>query len=177
MKTIQTITLSTFLLLGAVSCNQQAPKETEDSMNDSQQEQTDLQSLKAEIQKKENNLADAENNKNIDDALSYYSDDIISYPPKKEARKGKQALRDHYQEMNAKDTSHATVSFNTIDVMKEGDMVVETGSWTVNNRNNESTNHGIYMAVFKMENGEYRCVREIWNSDMAKMEKSEETTE
>ncbi len=171
MTTTVTRVFVAILLAGAIACN---PAAEGDNQN---KEPMNMEELKTRIQQKEDALAQAQNNKNIDEALTYYSEDIISYPPNKEPEVGKEVKRERYNEMMSKDTSNTTVRFQVIDVFAEGDLLVETGEWFDVSDAGDETEKGTYMAIFKKENGEYVCIREIWNSKMPKKEKVAEPTE
>lgn len=164
MKTTVTRVFAALVIASAIACN--PPAETEAV----QSEALDLDALKTRIQQKEDALAQAQNNKNIDEALTYYSEDVISYPPRLEPEVGKEVKRQRYNESMAKDTANGTVRYQAIEVFAEGDLLVETGEWFDFNAAGDETDKGTYMAIFKLENGEYTCIREIWNSKMPKKE-------
>lgn len=53
----------------------------------------------------------------------------------------------------------------TTDVIGNGDLVVETGTYEMGDAN-KVVDRGKYMVVWKQENGRWRIYRDIWNSDM-----------
>ena len=169
MRTTVTRVFAALVIASAIACNPPAEKEAV------QTEALDMDALKTRIQQKEDALAQAQNNKNIDEALTYYSEDVIAYPPRQEPEVGKEVKRQRYNEMMSKDTTNSTVHYQVIDVFADGDLLVETGEWFDYNAGGDETDKGTYMAIFKLENGEYSCVREIWNSRTPKKEASGET--
>ncbi len=170
MRTTVTRVFAALVIASAIACN--PPAETEAV----QSEALDLDALKTRIQQKEDALAQAQNNKNIDEALTYYSEDVIAYPPNKEPEVGKEVKRQKYNEGMAKDTTNGSVRYQVIDVFADGDLLVETGEWFDFDAAGNETDKGTYMAIFKQENGEYSCIREIWNSKMPKEKKAEESS-
>lgn len=168
MRTTVTRVFAALVIASAVACN---PPAEDDA---TQTEALDMDALKTRIQQKEDALAQAQNNKNVDEALTYYSEDVIAYPPRTEPEVGKEVKRQRYNEMMSKDTTNSTVRYQVIDVFADGDLLVETGEWFDYNAGGDETDKGTYMAVFKLENGEYSCIREIWNSKTPKEEKAEE---
>lgn len=138
--------------------------------------QVDLEALKEQIQKQENRLAEAHNTKNVEELLDIYGDEIITYGPLSEPIIGKEAKRNHFNETAMLDTTNTTVRYDVIEVFGEGNMAVETGNWFAYDEAGWEKDKGIYMALFKkVDDDDYLCIREIWNSTMPK--KVEKSTE
>lgn len=166
MKTTVTRLCSALIIASVMACNPTA--ESENHKN----EELDLGALKTRIQQKEDGLAQAQNNKNVDEALTYYHEDVITYAPHSEPERGLEVKRQRFNEMMSSDTTNASVRYQVIDVFAEGDLLVETGEWFDISEGGDETDKGTYMAIFKKENGDYTCIREIWNSKMPKSEKA-----
>lgn len=122
----------------------------------------DLAQVRAEIQALETEFGTAITRHDLDALLEYYADDAISLANDTPMLVGKAVIGDHYQKNVMGDGK--TLAYQTIDVFTEGDMVVETGSYT----NTDATGQisaGKYMALYEKRNGHYVCIREIYNND------------
>ncbi len=170
MRKTVTRVFASLVIASAIACN--PPAEADEH----QHEEIDMDALKTRIQQKEDGLAQAQNNKDVEEALTYYSEDVIAYGPNKEPEIGKEVKRQKYNESIARDTTNSTVRYQVIDVFADGDLLVETGEWFDYDVAGDEKDKGTYMAVFKLENGEYTCIREIWNSKMPKKQKAPEPT-
>ena len=125
----------------------------------------DMAAVRAAIEAKEMALQDAENAKDIEGALTYYADDAVSMPNHEPVRNGKAAIRAAYEEDMNDDGRDYTIKFEVTDVMAQGNMAVESGVYIVTGTDGMELNRGKYISVFEKRNGEYVCVRDIWNSD------------
>ncbi len=124
----------------------------------------DLDALKIEIQELEWRLAAAENSKDIDGALRFYSKNIISYAPKSPPTVGLEAILNRMQRNIDADTTNNEISFTTQEVYAAGEIVTEVGQWIYATPDSIELSRGPYISVFKKEHGQYRCIREIYNA-------------
>lgn len=139
------------------------------SCMDASESEVDVEGLKSELQAMDTEFAEAVNANDVDSMLSYYADDAHSMPPGKPTLKGKDAIR---ADMEANDMDGGTIAFEVLDVWAAGDQAVATGAWTFTNDEGQFT--GKYMSIYEKRDGEYVCIRDIWNSDQPMMDDEDE---
>lgn len=155
----RTIVLFTFLLSQIVWAGcQPAPKETPTDPAG----KPNLAQIRTEIQALETEFGNATTNNDLDALLEYYADDAISLADDAPMLVGKQAIGEYYQKHIMGDGK--THVYQTIDIFTEGDLVVETGKSTLTDAAGQVST-GKYMALYEKRNGQYVCLREIYNSD------------
>lgn len=120
-----------------------------------------MEQLTAEIQAMEDAYAAAEKAKDADGVVVYYADDAVSFNRSEEPTKGKAAIRERIAERMAKDTTNMTNVYKVVDLYAEGDMAVETGSWSEQDSTGTEVNKGYYMSYFQKRDGKYVCVRDM----------------
>jgi len=157
MKPITIIFLSGVLSLGFFSCsNTEAEEQTSMSR--------DLTQVKAKIQAMEDAYAEAYMSKDATAIGNYYADDAVSMPNNAPVVSGKSAIIDRFRNELEKDTSSSSESYEVVELLSAGDYVIEVGKSTITNSNGD-IRYGKYLSIFKEENGEYYCIRDMWNSD------------
>jgi ketosteroid isomerase-like protein len=126
----------------------------------------DKEQIKKEIQAKEDEFAATYNSGEIKN-IGYYADDAVSYYQNAEPRRGKAAILEFLKADLAEKNSN-TISFKTgeVFVTSDGNQVLETGVFQVNDSTNTTINKGNYMSFFEKRNGKYVCVRDMSSSDM-----------
>ena len=120
--------------------------------------------IKAVIQGLEDTLAMAYNTKDVELFSRFYAEDAVTYGEGREQLFGKKALVGHFRTTSMKDTSGRQFEYLTIDVFHHGDLAVENGKWIQKNAEGTELDHGFYMVVFKKQNGQWRSIRDMWNS-------------
>jgi len=121
----------------------------------------DLAKIRVEIQAMEDAFSAAEKAKDAAGVVVYYSDDAISYGRNEEPLSGKAAIKDRIAQRFAKDTTGNTNVYKVVDLFGEGNMLVEIGSWTMNNKAGALADKGHYMSVFQKRDGKYVCIRDM----------------
>ncbi len=58
------------------------------------------------------------------------------------------------------------IKITTDDVIGNGDVLGETGKYEMYADNNKLVDKGKYVVLWKMENGEWKLYRDIWNTSM-----------
>ena len=58
------------------------------------------------------------------------------------------------------------LTLTTIDVWGNGSFIVEEGSWKVADTSGKEMDHGKYLKLWKMEDGNWKLFRECFNSDI-----------
>jgi uncharacterized protein (TIGR02246 family) len=125
----------------------------------------DMTAVKAEIQAIENQWADAINKKDLAGLMAMYADDAISMPDGAPTLNGKVAIQKEQEKQFAEPKGNVTISFQTLDVFGDGDIVTEYGTSTEKDDKGNVVKTGKYVATFKKTDGKYLCIREIYNSD------------
>jgi uncharacterized protein (TIGR02246 family) len=125
----------------------------------------DMAAVKAEIQAIENQWADAINKKDLAGLMAMYADDAISMPDGAPTLNGKVAIQKEQEKQFAEPKGNVTISFQTLDVFGDGDIVTEYGTSTEKDDKGNTVTTGKYVATFKKTDGKYLCIREIYNSD------------
>ena len=152
---VKTIFLLCFIALAGC---QPTPKETPTDPA----EKSDLAKIRSEIQALETEFGTAATNSDLDALLEFYADDAISLANDAPMLVGKAAIGDYYKKDVMGDGK--THAYQTIDVFAEGNMVLETGKSTATDAAGKVST-GKYMALYEKRNGQYVCIREMYNND------------
>lgn len=121
----------------------------------------DLEKVKPEIQALEDAFAAAEKAKDADKVAAYYSDDAVSYSRNSMPTSGRAAIRDSIAARLSRDTSGNYNVYKVVDLIGEGNTLVEIGSWTVMNPAGTEVDKGHYMSLFQKRDGKYICIRDM----------------
>lgn len=106
--------------------------------------------------------------KDIDKTVSFYSKDAIVMPPNGPRATTAETIRTLWKDF----LTDMTISWDTakVDVAQSGDIGYSSGTYkvTVNDPSGKPTNdRGKYLAVWKKQaDGGWKCVMDIWNSDL-----------
>jgi ketosteroid isomerase-like protein len=119
-----------------------------------------------EIQAVEDAFAAVYNTGNID-SLTYYADDATSYFNGKMPLVGKEAIHQSMKEELANFTKGDKISFETkeIYVANDGKHVMEIGAYKFMDSTGTKLRSGNYFSLFEKRDGQYKCVRDIGNSE------------
>jgi uncharacterized protein (TIGR02246 family) len=131
---------------------------------------TDLSTIKEEIQVLENNWAAALNARDIETLMGMYTDDAISMPDGKPMLSGKDAIRKQQEEEFSSSPEGMTFEFETLDVYGTADLVTEIGKSTYKDSTGKMIGSGKYVAIWKKQDGQYLCIREIYNNDAPRVQ-------
>ena len=108
--------------------------------------------------------------KDLDKAVSYYSEDAIVMPPNASAATTKEAIRSAWKEMLT--TPGAAISWKAtkVEVAKSGDLACVSGTYeeTMTDASGKPVkDRGKYVEVWeKQADGKWKCGSDIWNSDL-----------
>lgn len=127
----------------------------------------DMAQVKSEIQTIENAWAAALNERDVDALMALYADDAQSLPSNAPVLDGKAAIKAAQEAAFKTTPAGRTYSFETLSVVGTSDIVTETGLSTYKDAEGNITGTGKYIAVFEKQNGQYRCIREVYNNDQA----------
>lgn len=149
-------------------CNSQPDKKTMDEpevMAEPVEVKADMTSIKAEIQDLESAWAAADNARDMNAVLAYYSDDAVSMSNNAPMAKGKAAIQKELAAGMAKKAEGETVSYNTLEVFGDENTVTEIGTSISKDPSGKVIRSGKYMAIWEMRDGKYICTRDIYNDD------------
>lgn len=169
MKTTNFFKLATLVLamsILTIGCNTQPDKKTADEsavMAEPVEVKADMASVKAEIQSKERAWESADNARDENAVLAFYSDDAVSMSNNAPMAKGKAAIQ---KDLGIdKRIKGETVSYTTIEVFGDENMVTEIGTAIRKDASGKVVNSGKYMAIWEKRDGKYICIRDIYNDD------------
>jgi ketosteroid isomerase-like protein len=164
MKKTKLLTCVAFSL-AITACNEPAKSDNDSDMVKSESVVTDMNQVRATIEKIENDWAAALNKKDIDALMALYADDAITMQNDAPSLKGKAAIREQQQKDFTAPARYASISFQTQDVYGTADEVTEVATSSEKDATGNVLRTGKYMAVFQKRNGNYLCIREIYNRD------------
>src|SRR5688572_2077420 len=164
MKKTKLLTCLAFSL-AITACNEAAKTDDTSAMAKSESVSTDMSQVRTAIEKIENDWAAALTKKDIDALMALYADDAITMQNDAPSLKGKAAIREQQQKDFTAPARYASISFQTQDVYGTADEVTEVGTSTEKDATGNVIRTGKYMAVFQKRNGNYLCIREIYNRD------------
>lgn len=128
----------------------------------------DVNKIKEEIQAKENEFADTYNSGVIKN-IGYFADDAITFPQNNAPVTGKEAIIEYLKKHKDTISNGNKISFTTNEVFvsKEGEQVVELGSYKVIDSLQAIVNSGNYMTLFVKKDGKYYSLRDMSASELA----------
>lgn len=108
--------------------------------------------------------------KDLDKTVSYYSEDAVVMPPNALSAITKDEIRSAWKDLLA--SPGAAISWKTtkVEVAQSGDFGYTSGTYkfTVNDASGKPVDdRGKYVEVWKKQaDGSWKCVMDIWNSDL-----------
>lgn len=162
------VMLGLAIFLFTIGCNAPADKKTEMEpivMAEPAMAEADMVSIKAEIQALESAWATADNARDVQTVLAFYSDDAVSLSNNAPMSKGKSAIQKEIEEGMAKKAKGETVSYNALEVYGDEDIVTEIGTSIAKDASGKVIRTGKYMAIWEKRDGKYICIRDIYNND------------
>ncbi|MBK7788148.1 MAG: SgcJ/EcaC family oxidoreductase [Saprospiraceae bacterium] len=165
MKSTQLLVLLFVTLMVSFSCKQADKAEDTPSSEITAAPAVDLNALKAEIQAMEDQWEAASNTKNAAAILDFYADDAVSFSNNQPMLVGKEAIKKDIEAGLAKHKEGNTVTYETLDVYGDQNLVTETGKTTVTDASGKVTYTGKYMAVWQKQDGKWKTIRDIYNDD------------
>lgn len=127
----------------------------------------DKEQIKKEIQTKEDEFAAVYNSKELK-SIGYYADDAMTFAQNRTPLVGKTAIVEYLKSGIDSSAVGIKISFTTNEVFvsNDGNQVVETGYFKLEDSNSSTLNTGNYMVLFEKRNGSYVSVREMSVSDL-----------
>ena len=125
----------------------------------------DKEQIKKEIQAKEDEFAATYNAGEVKE-IGFYADDAVSYYQNTPPVVGKKAITEFLIADLAASSNKISFKTKEVFVSNDGNQVLETGEFQVNDSTNATINKGNYMSLFEKRNGKYVCVRDMSASDL-----------
>ena len=94
-----------------------------------------------------------------------YTADAQLFPPNADIVKGSQAIGGMWKSVYGSGIKKAKLE--TLEAQQEGEMVIETGKYTLYGANDVQFDMGKYLVVWKKENGGWKLYRDIFNTSIA----------
>jgi uncharacterized protein (TIGR02246 family) len=125
----------------------------------------DMTAIKAEIQAIETAFAAADNARDINAILAFYSDDAVTMGSGEPMSIGKAAIQKTIEAGFAESPAGGIVTYEVLEVFGDENQVTEVGKSTRMDATGKVTSTGKYMAIWEKRDGKYVCIRDIGNSD------------
>jgi uncharacterized protein (TIGR02246 family) len=107
--------------------------------------------------------------KDLDKAVSFYSDDALQFPNKAPAAKGKENIRKNWAPMLAAPGPGLSWQTGSVEVARSGDIAFETGTYvflSTDKKGKSSDEKGKFVVVWKKQSdGSWRVVVDTDNTD------------
>jgi uncharacterized protein (TIGR02246 family) len=106
--------------------------------------------------------------KDVDKTVSFYSDDAVVMPPNGPRATTKEAIRAIWKDL----LTDASISWKTkeVEAAQSGDLAFSSGTYEVTLNDPTGTpvkDRGKYLEVWKKQaDGTWKCVMDMWNSDL-----------
>jgi uncharacterized protein (TIGR02246 family) len=117
--------------------------------------------VRRQIEAAQQKWGKAWNERDLETMLSLYAEDAQAYSPDSGITKGRAAMRQRF-ERAFKPENHAPETATTLDVLAQGEFATETGTWVA--KSEDGTEEGSYLTVWRKIGGEWKVLREIYNS-------------
>jgi ketosteroid isomerase-like protein len=109
--------------------------------------------------------------RDVERTIAYYSDDAIVLPPNATSATTKEAIRNAWKDLLASPGLVITWKTTRVELGKSGEMAWVSGAYelTMNDTSGKPVNdRGKYLEVWeKQPDGKWKCVADMWNSDLA----------
>jgi uncharacterized protein (TIGR02246 family) len=94
-----------------------------------------------------------------------YTVDGMVLPPRQESVRGRDAIR-RFWEVSLADGGDAQMTIATVEVDGRGDIAYEVGTYTFTKQDGTVLDHGKFIVVWKLVEGEWQVHRDIYNSSV-----------
>ena len=156
------------LFFTTIGCNTPKSDTANKAVETTQQataEKPDMGAIKVEIQAIENTWATAANGKDAATIVNFYADDAVSFINNKPMLTGKTAIKKEIDEQLANHKDTRIVTYETLDVYGDDNVVTEMGKTTAKDTKGTVTYAGKYMAIWEKRNDKWLVVRDMYNDD------------
>ncbi|MBK8701234.1 MAG: SgcJ/EcaC family oxidoreductase [Saprospiraceae bacterium] len=166
MRSSQLLLALSFCLMVQTSCKQEAKMEETKAAEVQAAPEVNLSTIKAEIQALEDEWEVAANTKNAAAVLDFYTEDAVSFSNNQAMLVGKEAIKKDIEASFAKQLDGSIATYETLDVFGDENLVTETGKTTVTDAKGKVIYTGKYMAIWQKQDGKWKTIRDIYNSDV-----------
>jgi ketosteroid isomerase-like protein len=108
--------------------------------------------------------------KDLDKLVSFYSDDAVVLPANAPIATAKEAIRSLWKDLLASGVTIDSKPPTRVEVSRSGDMAWARGIYEVTTKDASGkpvNGRGKYVVIWKKQpDGNWRCVADIWNSDL-----------
>lgn len=115
------------------------------------------------IRQRSQQLPTAFNAKEVDAIVELYADNSVFMPPNAPLLRGREPLRDFYQDLIARTTNLRLESDN---VVGHGPLAYETGTYYLGYQDGAVRDRGKYVFIWRKMNDTWRTETTIWSSDL-----------
>ena len=115
------------------------------------------------IRQRSQQLPTAFNAKQIDAIVELYSENSVFMPPNAPLLRGREPLREFYQDLIARTTN---LRLETDDVVGHGPLAYETGTYYLGYQDGAVRDRGKYVFIWRKTNDTWRTETTIWSSDL-----------
>lgn len=157
---------ATFIVLSLINLACSSPASKEIEAPQIVESKPDMAAVKREIQEIETAFAAADNTRDVNAVLAFYSEDAITMGSGESMAVGKAAIQKRWEEGFAKNETANTVAYDVLEVFGDENMVTEIGKSTTKDASGKIISTGKYMAIWEKRDGKYLCIRDISNSDI-----------
>jgi ketosteroid isomerase-like protein len=124
----------------------------------------------AAIRQTDADWAKTANSRNVDATVAFYSDDATVLPPNAPVANDKRTIRDMWAALLGPDLVSISWQPTKVEVAKSGDLGYLTGTYAMtvkDAKGSPATENGKMVEVWKKQtDGKWKCVADIFNSDM-----------
>ena len=106
--------------------------------------------------------------KDLDKTTSFYAEDASAYPFNAPVAAGKDSIRQLWSHLFESPGFHLQFAPTKVEVAKAGDMAYDAGTFELKMNGSDGspkTTQGKYVVVWKKQNGQWKAVADIFNTD------------
>jgi uncharacterized protein (TIGR02246 family) len=106
--------------------------------------------------------------KDLEKATSFYADDASVYPFNSPLASGRDNIRQLWSHLFDSPGFHLQFAPTKVEVAKGGDMAYDAGTFELKMNGSDgtpTTSQGKYVVVWKKQNGQWKAVADIFNTD------------
>ena len=134
------------------------------------QTQSDTRADETALRKLDDEWSKAIGARDVDKAVSYYSDDAVVMPPNIPTLTGKEPIRTLWKSMLESPSFSGGWTATKVEVARSGDLAYVSGNYEFKEQDDRGTpivDKGKYLEVWKKQpDGSWKCVADMFNSDL-----------
>ena len=148
---VSTVIFFLFLLSLSTACQQQATSD------------------EATLRKLDDEWSKAAGSRDVEKMMSYYSDDAVVMLPNIPTLTGKEPIRSLWKSMLESPSFSGGWKATKVEVARSGDLAYVSGDYEFTENDDSGkpiTDKGKYLEVWKKVDGSWKCVADMFNSDL-----------